>query len=203
MSLDEGLEQESYAIEDELRIRKKLEQNTNWDFEFTKNDKYQYDMRLYRWSSNPSSPDDREVFGYIELERARKTGWCTGDVPDNWVYITFLERKIRDYDYKRGAWDGLKDDYQRTVYLKFNHALDNCFVAPIASVHRDGNQTKRSTGSPTDTYRALPFDHPDVQFGIGNAVEFIEDYLSSVDAEQTGFEEFSSGTDRQRVGGRQ
>lgn len=190
MSLDDDLDKESYEIKGELKMRKQLEAHTDWEFEFTKNDTYAYDMRVYEWDEEPNSPDDRTVFGYIELERAKKSGWCTGEFPENWVYLTFLERKIRDYDYTRGRWDGLKENYRKTVYLKFNHAMDNCFVAPVASIHRDGWGTKRSTGRPTDTYRGLGFDHQDVRYGIRDAVEFIEEYLNGVDDDQTGFEVF-------------
>lgn len=193
MSLDDGLDQQSYDIKDELKMRKQLEAHTDWEFEFTKNDTYAYDMRVYEWDAQPRTPDDRTVFGYIELERAKKSGWCTGDVPDNWIYLSFLERKIRDYDYKHGRWSGLKENYRQTVYLKFSHALDNCFVAPVASIHRDGWQTKRSTGTPTNTYRALQFEHPDVRFGIENAVTFIEEYLGQIDDDQTGLEQYNRG----------
>lgn len=193
MSLDDDLDKESYEIKDELEMRKQLEAETDWEFEFTKNDTYAYDMRVYEWDDEPSSPDDRTIFGYIELERAKKTGWCTGDIPDKWVYLTFLERKIRDYDHTRGRWDGLKDDHRKTMYLKFNHALDNCFVAPIASIHRDGWETRRSSGTPTDTYRAIQFDHPDVRYGIGDAVTFIEEYLGQIDDEQIGLDEYQRG----------
>lgn len=196
MSLDDDLDKESYEIKDELEMRKQLEAETDWEFEFTKNDTYAYDMRVYEWDDEPSSPDDRTIFGYIELERAKKTGWCTGDIPDKWVYLTFLERKIRDYDHGCGRWDGLKEDYRKTMYLKFNHALDNCFVAPIASIHRDGWETRRSTGTPTDTYRAIQFDHPDVRYGITDAVTFIEEYLGQIDDEQTGLDEYQHGDDQ-------
>lgn len=187
MSLDDGLEKQSYEIKGELEIRKLLESNTDWDFEFRKNEKYAYDLCIHQWNDEPAGPDDNDVVGYIELERARKDkskSWVTGDVPEGWHFYSFLERKIRSYDYERGCWTGLQGDHDRTVYIKFNHALDNCFTAPITTIYRDGQITKRSDGSPKNTYRALSLYNDSVAVGIADTIDLVEDWLGRSDSNQ-------------------
>lgn len=186
--LTDGLDKQSYQIKDELQIRKTLEAHTDWQFEFTKNDKFAYDLKITEWAEEPRSDGDKTVIGYVELERSRadkQHSWITGGIPDGWYYLSFLQRKVREFDYRMRRWDGLKDDYDRTVYLKFNHALDNCFAAPIAAIHRDGTQTKRSDGTPENTYLALDQGHPEVHVGIEECVGFIERYLTRKDPSQS------------------
>ena len=182
MSLDDGLDKQSYEIKSELKIRKVLESHTDWRYEFTKNDRYDYDLRITEWDAEPGGPEDCRTLGFVELERARNDrpkSWVSGEVPyDDWYYYSFLERKVHTFDYDLWRWGGLKDDSEETVYLKFNHELDNCFAAPIKSIHRDGTRTKRSDGNPKRTTLKLGFDHPDVHTGIEECVSFIQDYLS-------------------------
>lgn len=186
--LTDGLEDQSYRIKDELKIRKTLEAHTDWQFEFTKNDKFAYDLEVTGWADEPRSDADHDVIGYVELERSRKDkqhSWVTGDIPDSWYFLSFLQRKVRKYDYTLRRWGGLKDDYDRTVYLKFNHALNNCFAAPVTAIYRDGEQTPWSTGDPQNTYLALDEDHPEVYVGIEECVAFIERYLTRKDPSQS------------------
>lgn len=187
MSLDHDLGKQSYEIKDELKIRKVLEKHTDWQFEFTKNDKFDYDLRITEWNDEPEGPSDNRILGYVELERSRRDkecSWITGDIPDSWYFYSFLERKVLNYDRVMQTWDGLKEHYNRTVYLKFNHALDNCFAAPITAIYRDGTRTKRSDGTRTNTYRKLRFGHPEVAVGIQDSIELIESHLSQTTPEQ-------------------
>lgn len=177
-----------FEIQDELKVRKVLESNTDWAFEFTKNDRYAPDLELYQWPDGADRPSDRQLHGYVEIERAQN--WVTGAVPDGWPYASFLKRKVYDWDYTSQSWLGLKDQYQRTLYLKFNHALDNCFVAPVEIIHRDGYPTKASDGSRTGSFLKLRWDHPDVVTGIHSATEFVDDWLAKKDDDQTSFSDF-------------
>jgi len=193
--LTDGLDKQSYQIEDELKIRKTLEAHTDWQFEFTKNGKYAYDLEVTGWADSPQSDTDNQVIGYVEIERSRNDkehSWVTGDIPDSWYYLSFLQRKVRKYDYRLEKWCGLKDHYDQTVYLKFNHALNNCFVAPITAIHRDGNRTKRSDGSPQNTYLALNHGHSKVHIGINDCVAFIKRYLTRKDPSQSDLEQWAS-----------
>lgn len=187
-TFDSDLDEIGYEFKDELKIRKVLEEHTEWDFEFTKNTQYQYDLVIHQWGDKPRTHDDQQVIGYVELERSRRDkehSWVMGSVPDNWYYLTFLQRKVRDYDHVAESWQGLKDNYDRTVYLKFNHAMTNCFAAPIEVIYQDGTPTKRSDGGYNSSYLKLDKDHPAVEYGISSCVSLIQDYLTRRGAEQT------------------
>lgn len=180
-NLTSGLHKQSYRIKDELKVRSILEERTNWNIEFTKNDKFEYDLRITRWDEEPKSPTDNKVIGFVEVERSRcdkKYSWVSGEIPDSWLFLSFLQRKVRKYDYQRQSWGGLKPDFDRTIYLKFNHELDNCFAASIESIEQDGERTKWSDGTPENTYLSLDKDHADVRHGIDDCATFIRDYLT-------------------------
>jgi hypothetical protein len=177
----DDLDTQSYEFKAELKIRKLLERNTDWQFEATKNDQYSYDLKITQWSDSPRKPADNNVVGYVELERARRDrpeSWVTGSIPDSWVFYSFLKRKVYEYDHNSGVWQDLKSDHDRTVYLKFNHALDNCFAAPVSVIYHDGTETKHSDGSYNDTYLALDLNHETVRVGIDECVSFIQSYLN-------------------------
>jgi len=181
MSLDDCLGSASYGIVDELQIRKLLEEETEWRYEFTKGAKYGYDLKLYRWTGSPDGPSDRHLFGYIELERSRgdsEKSWVTGDIPAGWPYYSFLRRKVHKFN-GVGNWGALKPNAERAVYLKFNREMNNCFVAPVTAIDRWGEETKRSDGTRSNTYLKLRFDHPTVTVGTDEAVNYIQRYLGS------------------------
>lgn len=194
MSLDNCLDSEtvSYDIEVELKIRKMLEAETDWNFEFNKNgDQYDYDIKFYRWEDNGNGELEKVHYGFVELERARK--WKTGDVPDNWTYYSFLERKIQEFDHDLRKWRGPKENFRRTIYLKFNQLLDNCFAAPVVTIYNQGERTKRSDGTYNNTYRKLGFDHPDVRQGLGECVNYIDTFLAQSEDPQRRISAFLSG----------
>jgi adenylate kinase family enzyme len=178
----DDLDEQSYEIKDELEMRKVLEQHTDWMFVFNKHEQYAYDMRIKQWHDEPETGEDNHTLGFVELERSRrdkKHSWITGDIPESWPYLSFLKRKIQKYDHDRGSWLGLKENHRKTIYLKFNHAQDNCFAAPVQSIFRDGVETKASDGSFNNSYLELSKKHPDVHVGIQNCVSFIERYLEN------------------------
>lgn len=176
----DDLGEQGYEIRDELEMRKVLEQHTDWMFVFNKHEEYEYDMRIKEWDEQPRTNEDSSTLGFVELERSRcdkSKSWITGDIPEDWPFLSFLKRKVLKYDHHQGNWRGLKENYQRTVYLKFNYAMDNCFAAPVEAIHRDGSETKHSDGSYNNSYLSLDEFHPDVYVGIEDCVAFIEEYL--------------------------
>jgi hypothetical protein len=182
IDLTAGLEEQSYDYKDELEIRKILEAHTNWQFEFTKNDQYAYDLRITEWDSQPRSPDDNRTLGFVELERSRSDkddSWVTGEIPDSWYFYSFLMRKVRKWNPHTQRFGGLKDEFRRTIYLKFNHAMDNCFAAAVADIYHHGQRTPWSDGTKENTYLKLDLSNPAVTVGIEESVGFIESYLSN------------------------
>jgi len=183
---------QSYEIEDELKVRGILEERTDWNFEFTKNSKYAPDLQLHNWGDEPTQPDDRDLTGYIEIEVTHtESDWQTGAVPDSWPEIRFLKRKIRQYDYDRRSWGALKQTARQTVYLKFNHELDNCFAAPVERVYYDGYEKSWDGGGPSWEFFCLPPTHDSITYGIHDCVRFIEDYFDQLEDDQASLSEFA------------
>ena len=175
------LDDQQYEIKDELKIRGILESRTDWSYEFTKNSKYDYDLQLFRWNDPPEGPSDRILAGYVEIERTNKqSDWQTGDIPNYWPELRFLRRKIDEG--RPPEWDGPKNDSEKTLYLKFNHNIDNCFVAAIRDIREHGETTQWPKDEPksrTNTYYALQPDADAVSFGIDNAIAHIQKYIDT------------------------
>lgn len=176
-----NLDEQQYEIKDELKIRGILESRTDWSYEFTKNSKYDYDLQLFRWNRPPEGPEDRILAGYVEIERTNKrSDWQSGDIPDYWPELRFLRRKIDDGH--PPTWGGPKEDFDKTLYLKFNYEIDNCFVAAISDIREHGETTQWPDNEPEtrkNTYYALPKDSEVISFGIDTAILHIQKYLGS------------------------
>jgi len=187
------LDEQSYEIQSELRVRNILEEKTDWNYEFTKNSKYAPDLQLHDWGDHPDGPDDRDLTGYIEIEVTNAdSDWQTGSVPDSWSTINFLKRKVRHFDYRQKRWGGLKENARQTVYLKFNHELDNCFVAPVERVYYDGYEQTWNGGGPGWEFFCLPPEHESITYGIYESVRFIENYFDRLEDKQSSLSEFSN-----------
>ena len=200
------LSEQSYEIIDELQIRKKVELETDWSYEFTKGGTYKYDLEIHRWPDDASAQEDRELFGFLELERAdhqQNKSWVTGDIPDNWSFLSFLQRKVYIWEedcarYDNGSRVGgfsrqtLKPEYRRALYLKFNHAMDNCFIAQIPAIVKDGRETPWTDGTRYNSYLSLSKDHPQIAIGIDECVSFLLEYLNSYAVDQSGLERWMS-----------
>lgn len=173
------LSEQSYEIKDELKIRGILESRTDWSYEFTKNSKYDYDLQLFRWRNPPRQPNDRQLAGYVEIERtSAKSDWQSGNIPDHWPEIRFCRRKIDSGG--PPVWGGPKEDSERTVYLKFNHEIDNCFAAPMPQIRDYGKKTYWPPGKQTrnSAFYALPPNSEAVSHGISDCIDLITEYLT-------------------------
>jgi hypothetical protein len=184
MSFSDG-----YGIQSELRVRKILERETDWKYEFTKNDKYDVDMQLFDWGEPPCDAESRSLTGYVEIEVASESSdWQTGDIPDYWTHVSFLKRKVRCWDNRSRSWGGLHQKARQTMYLKFNHQLDNCFVASVERVFHDRAYEKtRGAASPPSKRQdvlCLPPDHDSVTWGVSDSIDAIVDHFDQVEAEQ-------------------
>lgn len=174
------LDKATTVIKDELKIRNRLEQETDYRIEFSKNpNKYGYDLEYYRWEFNGDGEHDKVRCGFVELERG--DSWTQFKVPSrsDWGSFNFLRRKTHEYDWDLGVWSDSKEHAPVTVYCKFNAEMTNCFAAPISAIIRDGTPTVRSDGSYYDSYLKLPRGHDDVHVGLEETVEFLDDFMSS------------------------
>lgn len=164
-----------YEIEPELRARNLLEQHTTWQSVISRNDdRYGWDLEYHKWIREDGQWVKKHL-GYIEVEHARK--WYGKQIPENWVFYSFLERKIREWDDVFGKFMDMKEDYERTIYLKFNQEFTSCFAAAIGDIQRDGELTYRSDGSREGTFRKLDIDHQSVHIGVDACAEFICDFM--------------------------
>jgi hypothetical protein len=184
MSFSDG-----YGIQSELQVRKILERETDWKYEFTKNDKYDVDMQLFDWGEPPCDADSRSLTGYVEIEVASESSdWQTGEIPEYWPHVSFLKRKVRCWDNLRRSWGGLQQKARQTMYLKFNHELDNCFVAPVVRIFHDKQceKTRRDASPPSkrQDVLCLPPDHESVTWGISDSIDAIVDYFDRIETEQ-------------------
>lgn len=170
----------SYEIDDELQMSQALHARTPYWIRFEQNDQYKTDLVAYGYEEGSRSVDDRVKIGYVELERARGDGWNSGEIPTHWYSVSFLKRKIYDYDRAKREWLPCPKtgQYKNTVYLKFNHEMDNCFAAPVRAVWLDSDPSDRSDGTYKNTFRELDFDHPSIRYGVDDSFEFIAEYLA-------------------------
>jgi len=185
MSFD--LSTQSYEIKDELKIRGILESRTDWSYEFTKNSKYEYDLELFRWRDPPQGPEDRQLAGYVEIERANENSdWQSGDIPDHWPELRFCRRKIDNG--RPPVWGGPKQNSERTIYLKFNYEVDNCFAAPIPHIRSRGETTYWPSNERTrnSAFYALPPDADIISVGMSECVSLISEFLT-LNKKITGF----------------
>lgn len=117
----------SYDIDEELKIRKKLETMLNYDIELQKTDnKYSWDISCYGYDSKQIY---KSLIGFIELEVSDT--WI--DVyPSFWKYHSFLARKVFKFDRENNKFTNeLKDDWGRTIYLITNKELTDMICQSI------------------------------------------------------------------------
>lgn len=202
MSSDDVGGDDGYGIKSELEVRKVLEGRTDWCFEFTKNEKYDVDLQLFDWGEPPIDADSRSLVGYVEIEVASdESDWQSGDIPSNWTHVSFLKRKVRNWDYNRSRWAGLRPKARQTMYLKFNNSLDNCFVAPVERIHHDfgyEKTRKRHVKPPSRKQDVLCLhpNHDSVTWGIHESIKAIESYFDELDGEQQSLSKFDFSDDR-------
>lgn len=199
-----------YNFHDELKIRKVLEANSDYKFEFTKNpDKKDTDIKFYKWEFD-GVDWIKQHYGYIELERA--DSWVvdnslntqpgqsiefTALFPDDWVWsggevpnCTFLKRKIYEFDWERGRFtDTPKPNYQRTVYIKFDNSIQECFAAPIIGLLNHATTTPRSDDTQYNGSQVvLPADHSEVYVGLDNVMVFLDEFMNHQSSSQGRFD---------------
>jgi len=186
---------DEYGMQSELEVRQILEEKTDWAYEFTKNDKYDVDMQLFDWGDPPVHAESRSLVGYVEIEVASdESDWQSGSFPSHWGHVSFLKRKIRHWNYRRGRWGGLRPKARQTVYLKFNNDLDNCFTAPVERVYHDYQYEKTRAGqrppSRTQDVLCLHPDHDSITWGVHESIKAIEAYFNELDNEQQSLSNF-------------
>jgi len=121
----------NYDIDNELKIRKKLESMLNYDIELQKTeDKYSWDISCFRYNTKTNQ---KTLLGYIELEQSDT--WID-EYPDFWKYHSFLARKVFKFDWNNNVFliNELKNDWARTIYLIVNKNLTDMICQSIKTI---------------------------------------------------------------------
>lgn len=121
----------NYNIDNELKIRKKLENMLNYDIELQKtDDKYSWDISCFRYNTKTNK---KTLIGYIELEQSDT--WID-EYPYFWKYHSFLARKIFKFDWNNNIFllNELKNDWGKTIYLIVNKNLTDMFCQSIKTI---------------------------------------------------------------------
>lgn len=174
------LANESFEIDDELRIRQILDHNTSHLYIFNKSDdKYSYDIESYKYTVFPDGGFRKDFLGYIEIERSNQ--WDTFDIPSHWYCISFLKRKIYEYDWADNKFLSITKFTGPSFYLKFNKDLTNCFTQSMDYIARNGRDSKRNYKNGrlrcyNDQY--IELNKSEVIFGIKESLLFIEENLN-------------------------
>ena len=132
-----------YEINLELYIRKFFEKNTDYTFEFQKNeDKYGYDLSVFKYFLNGPNYE-KKLIAFIEIEISET--WVN-DYPEYWRDYSFLKRKIYKYCWQENEfYDELKDNADRTIYIIFNKSLTDCICNEITFIANNFKTRHRDT----------------------------------------------------------
>lgn len=174
------LNEQTFDIRNELKIRKILEKNTDWHIEFNENydNPYEYDLSYFYHKENTKTETgyEKQFRGYIELEVHHN--WKTKSIPSYWREPSFLKRKCYKWDYENNKWSNEhKNNYDKTVYLKFNNNLTYCFVLSIPNIIEKGHIIDYR-GDPDDYHEAfIGVDKDKIYWGIDNCIEYINNFM--------------------------
>ena len=168
-----------YEIDSELIVRKMLENNTNYTYEFQKNGKYDYDIGVYKYYLQAGSYKKVNIC-YIEVELSE--AWITG-YPEFWHNYSFLRRKVNVFDYKNNQFTSkLKDNAEKTLYIIFNKTMTDSAAMPIKDIPGacySKFQNVTGTNSIHDnTFYRTPLTSNNVTRGLESCFELIRKFIA-------------------------
>ena len=164
----------NYNIKEELILRKKLENLTNWEIEFNQNynNPYEYDLQCYKHITIPTEIGfKKKLLGYVEVEHS--ISWLEYDFPDTFDY-TFLKRKVYEWDYHIKRWTKQpKKDFEKTIYVRVNHDYTNCISINCKDLYNSKNEKTLYNGGRINTF-IVP-QKEKITFGFKNTINLILD----------------------------
>ena len=178
MSTPFDLSSQSYNIYNELKARKILEKYTDYHYTFEKNsDKYGFDLLVFRYTDIENNFRKNHL-GYIEVECA--VNWRNFHFPNNWYCVSFLKRKFYDFDFTKRVWINYKKDVDKTIYLKFNHPMNNCFCKEMMYIIQYGKDSARNKKN--DYFNSfIELDINQVCWGIDRCIYYITDFFINIE----------------------
>jgi len=171
------LSTQNFEITEELQVRKILEYNTNYEWVFNKNNnKYEYDLKAWKYNIYKDGRYEPIFKGYIEIEIGR--GWNEFDWPNHkYQVVSFLKRKIYNFDWNTNEWKDTKNYIDKTFYLKFNNDKTNCLCLLIDDIIIYGRPSNRDQEHDKYKQSFIEVDIKDVIWGIKNCIDYINDKL--------------------------
>jgi len=170
-----------YAIDVELEIRKIFEWETDYTFEFQKNeDPFDYDISVFKYYIK-GADWEKKLIAYIELEVSES--W-KNEYPNWWNTYSFLKRKVYKWDNNNKTFiNQLKDNADRTIYVIFNKELTDACCSDLKTISTF-NEIILPNGGKTgdirkDTYLREPLITDKVTRGIKQSIERIKEYIRS------------------------
>lgn len=169
---------QTYDIDTELKARKIIEKYSDYHYVFDKNeDKYGFDLIVFKYEINKGEFKKNKM-GYIEIECA--TTWKTFKIPQNWYCVSFLKRKLYNYNFKEKVWGLPKPNLYKTIYLKFNQPMTNCFCQNMIYIIRNGQDSRRNDDINSYNNSFIELEKKSVYWGVKNCVNYIVKYLSRI-----------------------
>jgi len=171
---DFNLNNESFDIEPELIVSKIINERSEVIYT-NKNtlDPYGYDLNCFNKINN-------NFVGYVEVERSKHK--ILGRKGTNWKH-SFLMRKILVYNENQYHDQILKDNADKTIYIKFNknYGLDDCICCCIEDITFFDSEWQRKTG---DVRKDLVFRtsqyNSKVAKGIDNCIIYIDKFFNEI-----------------------
>jgi hypothetical protein len=168
---------DNFDIDDELKIRKKIESMLNYDIELQKtDDKYFWDISCFRYNTKTNQ---KTLLGYIELEHSDT--WVD-EYPSFWKYHSFLARKVFKFDWDKNEFlrnpPQLKDEWARTIYLIVNKNLTDMICQSINTISNlNFEYCNVKDNYYNDCYLRINKKNKTIICGENKCKKFIKDYF--------------------------
>jgi len=162
-----------FEIDVELEIRKILEKNTSYQFEFQKNeDKFSYDISVFYYFINGADWEKIKI-GFIEVEVSER--WQT-EYPNYWKDYSFLKRKVYEWNFFDRYYTGeLKSNTEHSIYVIFNKSLTDCICQDMKTVSTFTEKKRFLTGNTRqDSFLCTTLDDKRIIKGVDNCLVFIK-----------------------------
>jgi hypothetical protein len=164
-----------FEINVELEIRKIFEYNSDYTFEFQKNeDKYGYDLKVNKYYID-AADYTKETVAFVEIEVSEtwKNEW-----PSFWKDYSFLARKIYEFDYNNDCFTSdLKHDADKTIYVIFNKSITDCICQSVINLSKLKMIQRGFDGVRKNSFLTTSVNDAKIIRGINNMFNFCNNFF--------------------------
>jgi hypothetical protein len=163
-----------YEIDLELMVRKLLEKSTSYEYEIRKNDKYDYDLIVYKYFINGGEWESIPIC-FIEVEVSET--WSHYEYPGHWKSDSFLARKVL-IEYGDGFTRDLKKNADKTAYVIFNKSFSNAIAQRMTVIADFKLEYNRVVGKGrNDHFLRIKKDNDVVKRGLKDVLNFLYKFI--------------------------